>query len=230
MWSTLFGLEARRVRLLKQCPEGPLYDYYQQTFPDKKSDVKHLTFSVLDFETTGLDTKKDHIISMGLVEIEKLSIDLNTSWHQIIKTKREMPQDTTIIHHITDDMVAAGMELNIAMRQLLGRLKGKVLIAHHATIELGFLNKVCLSLYKQEFLIPTIDTQILAGRLLQRQHQTIQQGSLRLFNLRNRYGLPVYKAHNALSDALATAELFLALLNELYPQHNGQLKDLLSRN
>ena len=42
----------------------------------------------------------------------------------------------------------------------------------------------------------------------------IAPGDLRLFNLRERYHLPNYKAHNALSDAISTAELFLALAAE----------------
>ena len=39
-------------------------------------------------------------------------------------------------------------------------------------------------------------------------------GQLRLWNARTRYGLPVYKAHNALTDAVATAELYLAQVAE----------------
>jgi DNA polymerase-3 subunit epsilon len=37
------------------------------------------------------------------------------------------------------------------------------------------------------------------------------------------YGLPQYKAHNALYDALATAELFLAMAAEIAPGGNHQI-------
>ena len=45
-----------------------------------------------------------------------------------------------------------------------------------------------------------------------RQHNVIKEGCLRLGASRQRYGLPVYSAHNALVDAVACAELFLAQL------------------
>ena len=77
-------------------------------------------------------------------------------------------------------------------------------------------------------MVPVIDTQALALRQLKRQHALIRNGDLRLFNLRNRYHLPVYKAHHALSDALATAELFLALFSDLCPDQKCQLKDVLT--
>ena len=50
----------------------------------------------------------------------------------------------------------------------------------------------------------------LEHRLLTRRDQPILQGDLRLQACRERYGLPPLPAHNALSDALATAELLLA--------------------
>ena len=228
MWSSLFGKDAQRQRLLKRAQPGPLHDFYAQAFPNVKTPIQDVPFAVLDFETTGLDVKTDHIISIGLVEIHQSGVQLNSAWHQIVKTSYDMPQDSAVIHQITDDMVAQGIELEQAMALLLKKLRGKVLIAHHAQLESGLLNKVCQSLYQQRFVIPTIDTQLLAKRRLQRQHEIIKEGSLRLFNLRERYHLPAYKAHNALSDALSTAELFLALLSDLYPRMNCRLKDILT--
>jgi DNA polymerase-3 subunit epsilon len=54
----------------------------------------------------------------------------------------------------------------------------------------------------------------LQGRVLvaHHAHRQARDGELRLDALRAAYNLPRYPAHNALSDALATAELFLALL------------------
>ena len=43
----------------------------------------------------------------------------------------------------------------------------------------------------------------------------VQQGDLQLGRLRTQYRLPRYTAHNALIDALATAELMLAMAARL---------------
>ena len=226
MWSKLFGINAKRTSLLANTREGSLHDFYATDFPELNSAVDDISFAVLDFETTGLDIKQDHIVSVGLVEINKLGINLNTAWHAVIKTERDLPEESTVIHQITDDMVSQGIEIKKALDMMLARLKGRVLVAHHAQIELGYLSKICRDIYQQDFVIPVIDTQQLAKRQLQRDQTTLKANSLRLFNLCDRYRLPSYKAHNALSDALSTAELFLVVVAELYPNMDCRLKDL----
>jgi len=226
MWSRHFGINGKRKRLLAKTSAGGLYDYYAEPFPDLNSALKDITFVVMDFETTGLDIKHDHVISVGLVEIKNLGIKLNTAWHEVIRTKRDLPEQSTVIHQITDDMVLQGTDIKEAFARILARLKGHVLIAHHAQIELGFLNTICREIYGQDFLVPTIDTRLLAKRQLLRDQIVLKNNTLRLFNLCDRYKLPSYKAHNALSDALSTAELFLAVVTELYPNMDCRLKDL----
>ncbi|MGD8784789.1 MAG: exonuclease domain-containing protein [Thioalkalispiraceae bacterium] len=227
MWDKFYGLNQRRKRLLSKTSGGALHDYYATPFPEPKSKLIDSSFIVLDFEATGLDIKKDHIVSIGLVEIDQLAIRLNTAWHQIVRTKLALPQQSTVIHEITDDMVKAGMNIKSAFDTLLARLKGRVLIAHNAKIELGYLKRVCHELYDQDFLVPVIDTQQLAKRQLLRSQVVLEKDSLRLYSLRKRYHLPAYKAHNAFYDALATAELYLALVADLYPGLDCKLQDLL---
>ena len=62
---------------------------------------------------------------------------------------------------------------------------------------------------------PVIDTMKIARQWFERRNKEISQGDLRLFNLRKRYGLPSYQAHNALSDAIATAELLQAQIEHM---------------
>jgi len=228
MWPNYFSINNKRKRLLDQSVPGALQKYYAVPFPEQNDRILDVAFVVLDFETTGLEIHKDHLVSIGLVKITNLGINLDTLWHQIIKTSHAMTEQTAVIHEITDDMVEQGLEIKEAFDTLLDKLKGHVLIAHHADIEIGFLQKICRTIYQQDFYIPIIDTQVLAQRQLTRSQEILKNGSLRLFNLRERYGLPVYKAHNALNDALATAELFLAVVSDLYPNFNCKLKDILT--
>ena len=50
----------------------------------------------------------------------------------------------------------------------------------------------------------------IAEKQAHRLNKPVQPNALRLFNLRKQMNLPNYKAHNALEDAISTAELFLA--------------------
>ena len=98
--------------------------------------------------------------------------------------------------------------------RLLQTLRGRVMVAHHARIEQGFLSTACVSLYGSRLPVLTVDTQAVALRWFQKRDKHIAPRELRLHALRERYNLPRYPAHNALSDALAAAELFLAQATE----------------
>ncbi len=215
MLKRFLSLETLRKRALSKSPPGALHDYLSTPLTPKKTQCEDLVIVALDLETTGLDPKRDHILSYGLVEIQHMTIRLETSRHQLISIDSQIPEESAVIHQITDDQAATGITLEEALPELLSRLAGKVMLVHYATIEQNFLNAACLKLYGAPFMIPTIDTLVLAQRLFARRNYTVQTGDLRLFNLRPRYNLPNYKAHNALSDALATAELFLAMAAEM---------------
>jgi DNA polymerase-3 subunit epsilon len=58
--------------------------------------------------------------------------------------------------------------------------------------------------------MPCVDTLVREHKLLNRREVPIKSGDLRLQACRDRYNLPPYPAHNALLDALATAELLIA--------------------
>ena len=76
-----------------------------------------------------------------------------------------------------------------------------------------FLNAACRNVFKHNLPLRIIDTLKIEQKKLQHRQQSIETSQLRLFNIRTRYNLPRYKAHNALEDAIATAELFLAMVN-----------------
>lgn len=212
----ILGTDYRRRRAVSRCAPGPLKDYLEQSFPDRRRLCNDVTIVSVDLETTGLDPARDDILSVGLVEIRGMSIMLDTAWHEIVSIERDIPEDSAVIHQITDDHAAeAGRPLEQVLPELLRRLAGKVMLVHFSRIEQYFIDAACRRLYGAPFVIPIIDTLKLGQRVFERRNHTIQPGDLRLFNLRPRYNLPHYKAHNALNDALSTAELFLAMAAEM---------------
>jgi len=212
MLSALLGINFRRKRLYANAPSGPLQDFYAVPFPSGNSDCRKLGFVALDLETTGLDPRHDEILSIGWVCINDMQIELGTAQHRLICPQGEIPERSAVIHQITDDQAAEGEPLAVVLKELLPQLAGKVLIAHHARFEMQFLHRACMALFGIRFLMPVIDTQVIARRTLERRDQAYRPQELRLAALRERYQLPRYRLHNALSDALAAAELFLAQL------------------
>jgi DNA polymerase-3 subunit epsilon len=200
----------RRKWQLRRAPPGPLHDYLSRPFPAAATDYRKVEYLAIDLETTGLDVAHDLILSVGYVVVRGASIDLSSARHRVVRIDRSIPEATAIIHQITDDEAAGGDELSEVMDELLHCLAGRVMIAHHARIETGFLTHACKRLWNRKLLVPVVDTQTLAYRTFERRQIPFKGADLRLHALGDRYNLPRYGAHNALSDALASAELFLA--------------------
>ena len=204
MFARLLGKEYQRKQALARAASGPLHDYLATPFIDRQSDCRRIEIVAIDLETTGLDPSKDDILSIGLVHVDRFGIRLSTAWHRIVRVDRAIPGETAVIHQITDDQSAAGAPIAELLPEVLRRLAGRVMLVHYSPIEQNFISAACEKLYGAPFVVPTIDTLEIAQRVFERRNHTIQPGDLRLFNLRPRYNLPQYRAHNALSDALAT--------------------------
>jgi len=199
----------RRWRLRRQ-PPGPLRDYLSAPFPAPSRDYRDVEYVAVDLETTGLDPRRDQILSIGWVRVNGNRIDLADAHHRLVRVEGAIPADSAVIHQITDDVAATGADLAAALPELLTALRGRVMIAHHARVERGFLGAACKRLFGRGLLVRTVDTQAIARRIFERRHISYKASDLRLHALGERYNLPRYGAHNALSDALAAAELFLA--------------------
>ena len=203
-------LEWRRRWRLRRLADCPLRDYLARPFPRPGRDYRDVEYVAVDLETTGLDARRDQILSIGWVLVAGNRILLDTARHRLLRVAGAIPADSAVIHRITDDEAAGGLGLAEALPQLLRDLSGRVLIAHHARVELGFLGAACKRLWGGGLLVRTVDTQAVARRLLERRQIPFKGSDLRLHALCERYNLPRHGAHNALSDALSAAELFLA--------------------
>ena len=223
------SMNRRRLRLLKKTKHPVMQAYLSKPFPQESWDWRLAQFVSLDFETSGLDPVRHHILSYGGVEVFRGAIIFGSATQQFIRSKDSIPESSAVIHGITDDAARAGRPLKEALPLLLELLSGKLLLVHYRSVELGFLDAACRSLYGSPFLIPTIDTMELAQRVLKLRDRGVGPNQLRLFNLRDSYGLPRYRAHDSLYDAITTAELFLVLAAEISPKSELRIGQLLTR-
>ena len=223
MLAKLFGKNYVRRRFLDKSTSPVMKEYFQVPFPEKNELITDVEIVSLDFETTGLDQAKDSIICAGLVKIKNLTINLDSAKYKLINSDKKLPETSVVIHQITDSQLIDGENIKDVLPFLLKQLSGKVLLAHNAKVEVGFIKKLCKEMYGSDFLIPVIDTQYLAKRSFDRKNISYKNADLRFFNLRDSFNMPAYKAHNALMDAIATAELFLALANNISPKKTAKL-------
>lgn len=227
LFNWLIGYEAKRKSQLKKAPPGALRDFLSVPFPTLNTPIDKVKILAVDFETTGLDAKLDKLLSVGFVALEQQQISLKSSYHQIIKTQAQLEESNVIIHHITDSQKEKGQALATVVEVLLKALAGNVMLVHFARIEKQFLSQACLELYGMAPVFPMIDTLVLAKRRLDKRDVAYDPSELRLTHLRNKFDLPEFHAHNALNDAIATAELFMAQMSKANRDGKKTLEDVL---
>ena len=166
----------------------------------------------VDVETTGLDPDKDQLLSIGWVPVEGNEIILGGAGHVILRGADGAASvgESATLHGLTDDDIAGGVEPREAVEMVLEALAGRRLLAHFAQMETGFLDRACRLHFGAGLKVDVGDTLQREFRRYQASDREPRRDELRLWTVRERYGLPPYKAHHALTDALAGAELWLA--------------------
>lgn len=215
--------DQRRRRALRDAAPGPVRDLLAVEFPDHRTALADARLLAIDLETTGLDPAADRLLSIGFVPVDGVTITLAGARHFVVRGADV--GDSATIHGITDDALAAGVPRREALTATLEGLQGRVLLAHHARIEVDFLRAACLEEFGAAPEFEVADTLWLGQEYLERSIEAIPRGHLRLHSLRERFGLPRYQAHDALVDALACAELYLALTQELGVSRLQQVLD-----
>jgi DNA polymerase-3 subunit epsilon len=91
----------------------------------------------LDLETTGATASFDRITEVGLVEVEPGG--RVAEWSTLVNPETRIPPFIEGLTGITNDMVALAPTFAEVARELQARLAGKLLIAHNARFDYGFL-------------------------------------------------------------------------------------------
>lgn len=221
--------DAARVAALRALKTGntPLREYLSVPWPDPQTDVREAPLLAVDLETTGLHPREHHVLAVGFLPIDGLSIDLSRARRFVVNAGVGVGQSAAI-HGLTDDDIAAGTPLEEVLPVVLEALRGRVLVGHYTDIEERFLSAACERVYGARMPVTRIDTLELHRRLIVGWGEAPMPLALRLWAARTRYGLPIYKAHDALYDALACAELLLAQVAEMRADGPVQLRRLFS--
>lgn len=177
-------------------------------------DWRQARYLVMDLEMSGLSPQEDQIISAGWVMIEQGCIQLSQAGHSFFEPTAMLASDvgdSAHIHMITDQVLSAqGQSLREWMLRLSQDLNADAWVFHHAAIDLAFLR-----VFSERLNVPLpvvrIEDTLVLERQCYRELPLDSQSQLSLTACRARHGLPAYRQHHALSDALATAELFLVL-------------------
>ncbi len=206
------------ARLAEQAQHPALKAFYEAGCPAVDCPLDAAPLLALDIETTGLNPQRDAVVSLGLVPFNLRRIQCRQAQYQVVKPSSELSEESITFHRITHSDIQEAPRVASIIENLLQAMAGKVVVVHYQAIERGFLDQVCRRHLGEGLHFPVIDTMALEARLhrgsgepnwFQRLLGKRSQ-SIRLDDSRQRYHLPHYQAHHALTDAIATAELLQA--------------------
>ncbi len=129
------------MRALRTAAPGPLRDYLAVAPPGPETPLDDLALLAVDIETTGLDPRRDRVLSIGWLPVDGGRVRLGGAGRVVVRDAggaAGVGQSATV-HGLTDDRLAGGIPLEDAVARLLVALTGRVLLAHFARIETGFL-------------------------------------------------------------------------------------------
>ena len=98
----------------------------------------------LDLETTGATASVDRITEIGLIEVERGRF--GGEWSTLVNPETRIPPFIETLTGISNDMVALAPTFAKVACELKARLDGRLLIAHNARFDYGFLRQEFLRL------------------------------------------------------------------------------------
>jgi DNA polymerase III subunit epsilon len=200
-----------RLRRPPRSPAGRAYE--EAVIPPAETPWREAAYAVVDLETTGLDPKQDEIISFAAVPIDAGRITVGAVSTLMIRPSRMPEAETIRIHGLRPQDLAEAQELPAVLDSILEALTGRVLVAHAAWVERGFLSEAVKEAGVR-LRRPVIDTVALFRRV-QGEGAVDEEAIVPLSDAVRDLGLPVHRPHHADGDALTTAQLFLALATRL---------------
>ncbi len=160
---------------------------------------------VFDLETTGLSARRDRICEIGAVRVRALEVA--DTFETLVKPGVALPPTIARLTGLRDAELRGAPRPELAIRRFLAFAGDAALGAHNARFDVGFVDCAVERLTGRRVAAPVIDTVWLARRLL---HRRSERFSLR--QLAHFFGTSCEPCHRALPDAVATAEILIALL------------------
>jgi DNA polymerase-3 subunit epsilon len=163
---------------------------------------------VVDVETSGLDPRRDRLLSIGAVVIENMRLAPQYTFSAVLRNETPSTRENILVHGLTPSAQAAGEARDYALSEFLSFIGKWPCVAFHAAFDRAVLERALRIELGVHLDNPWLDLAPLARGLVP--ETKLPQGTLddwlAYFRLR------AHVRHNAVHDAQVAAELLLILL------------------
>ena len=167
---------------------------------------------VFDTETTGLNPKKDEILSIGAVKLKGNKILMSQKFELFVKPTREINEQSIKIRQIRNIDLENGCEAREAITQFLHFIGARPLVGYYLEFDMKMINKYVKPWLGINLPNPQIEV---SGLYHDKKIKLIPDGviDLRFDVMMKELGLPIFGKHDALNDAVMTAMMYIKLQN-----------------
>ena len=215
----LFGVGPR----LQMEQSLALAAYHARPEISSATPLARLRCVVVDVESTGLDPFSDRLISIGAVSVEDCIVRLNSGFAVVLCQPQPSSQANILIHGIDGTSQLAGVDPATALVSFLDYAERAPMVGFHADFDRIMIDRAAMKALGCAPSAVWLDLAYLAPALLAAPGVTMPQG---LDAWAQQFGIENHARHNALADALATAQLLQVVLARAIAAGMTTLADL----
>jgi DNA polymerase-3 subunit epsilon len=165
----------------------------------------------IDCETTGLNTRRDDIVSIAAIRMRGSRILASERFESMVKPNAKMKAEAIKVHRLREGDVAGGRTMGEVLPELLRYIGSRPLVGYYVEFDLAMVNKHVRRMLGIE--LPNARIEV-SGLYYERKYGDAPPGTqvnLRFAAILADLGLPILDQHDAFADALMTAMMYLAL-------------------
>lgn len=165
----------------------------------------------IDCETTGLDRKRDDVIAIAAVKISGTRILTSQRFVATVRSNARMSPAAIKVHRLREADVVIGRPVDEVIPELLRFIGGRPLVGYYLEFDVAMLDKHVRRLLGFELPNPRIEVSELYYERKYGDAPPGTQVDLSFAAIIDDLKLPMLDQHDAYSDALMTAMMYLAL-------------------
>lgn len=164
----------------------------------------------LDCETTGLNPKKDEILSIGAVLIKDNKVLMRETFNIFVKPSKNIDHESIKIHHIRPIDLENAVDPKVAIFKLLDFIGNRPIVGYYINFDIAMISK-----YTKKYIgvkLPNESIEVSSMYYKTRKKTSEYEFiDLKFDTIMKELDIPALGKHDALNDAIMTSMMFLKL-------------------
>jgi DNA polymerase-3 subunit epsilon len=192
---------------------------------DPRTDASELRLVVIDVETTGLRPYQDRLLAIGAVAVENGLIHLDNSFEATVRQEEPSAPENILVHGIDGTAQTSGRDAADALVAFLEFVREAPLVGFHAEFDRVFLTRAMREALGTKPRNAWLDLADLAPAVF----PELAEKAMTLDEWTGMFGIENAARHEALADAVATAQLLQVVLARASQLGTSRFADLIAR-